>query len=132
MVERFQMPRRKIEDRKIILALIQSDSIRGASELCKVSETTIYNRFNDSDFVSRLEEEKSKIFQFATFRIQCLINRQIDILSDIANNTENSPQVRINASETLLRYSVRLTEQMDIKSRLDRLENFLNEQGDLI
>lgn len=119
------MRRRKIDDSEIITAIIQTPTIREASELCKVSQATIYARFRDGDFLERLSEERSKILNYATFRVQSLINEQLDIISSISREESNSPQVRLNASETILRYGIKLTEQRDILDRIEQLERVI-------
>ncbi len=119
------MSRKRINDTRIINALIQTDNIRKASELCKVSQATIYNRFHDSEFMELLQAERMKILNYATFRIQVLLNEQIEILSGIAKDESNPPQVRTSASDKLMKYGLQLTEQQDILERLRRIEEQL-------
>ena len=38
------------------------------------------------------------------------------------NDSENSPQVRLNAADALIRNNLKLTEQTDILRRLEALE----------
>ena len=47
------------------------------------------------------------------------------------NNTENSPQIRLNATNQLFSVALRLNEQCELLSRIDEIEKRLsNEQDD--
>ena len=46
----------------------------------------------------------------------------VDATREIMDNSDNAPQVRLNAADAILRHGLRLTEQMDILDRLDELE----------
>ena len=47
------------------------------------------------------------------------------------NNAENSPQIRLNATQQLFNVTLRLTEQCELLERVEKLEKrFDDEQND--
>ena len=52
-------------------------------------------------------------------------------MAAIATDPANSAQVRLNASEAIIRTSLKLTEQVDILQRIEKLEEQTREQDNL-
>lgn len=50
------------------------------------------------------------------------MSKAIEELVAVIDDDDTSPQVRLNAIDMLLRHSYRLTEQIEIMERLDKLE----------
>ena len=46
----------------------------------------------------------------------------IETMASICNDLEVAPQTRLNAAESIIRNSLKLTEQADILRRLDEVE----------
>lgn len=112
----------KISDERIISALLQSRTIKEASELANVSESTVYRRMNDLDFRNRLNESRTVMIEYAMTRLQAELAKAIDVIIEIMNSPENPPQVRLNASDSIIRNCLKITEQCNIIERVERLE----------
>ena len=117
----------KISDERIISALLQSRTIKEASELSNVSESTLYRRLQDLDFRNRLNASRTVLIDYAQTRLQAEISRAIEVIIEIMNNPENPPQVRLNASDSIIRNCLKITEQCNIIERIERLEGIYDE-----
>jgi len=51
----------------------------------------------------------------------------VSTMSAIMTNEANSPQVRLNAADTILRYALKLTDKVDILERVENLEKILED-----
>lgn len=101
---------------------MQSRTLKQAAELADVSESTIYRRLQEPGFRDRLNASRSVLINYATTRLQAEISGAIDVIIDIMNNPENPPQVRLNASDSIIRNCLKITEQCNIIERVERLE----------
>ena len=114
----------------------------------EMNESQVYERF-----VSRLaelsltrvrraksflggEEEafnkaKMDILQGTCAKLTNNLLKAVDVVADIMNNAENSPQIRLNATQQLFNVTLRLTEQCELLERVEKLEKrFDDEQND--
>lgn len=117
----------KISDERIISALIQSRTIKQASELAGISESTIYRRLQDLDFRNRLNASRTVLIDYATTRLQSELAGAIDVIIEIMKAPDNPPQVRLNAGDSIIRNCLKITEQCNIIDRVERLEAVFNE-----
>ena len=117
----------KISDERIISALLQSRTIKEASELSNVSESTLYRRLQDLDFRNRLNASRTVLIDYAQTRLQAEISRAIEVIIEIMNNPENPPQIRLNASDSIIRNCLKVTELCNVIERIERLEVIYSE-----
>lgn len=110
------------KDEKIIAALIANPTVRAASDACGVSETQIYARMRNPEFKSRYDEARRDLLKSNTAALQSHLAGAIETMWQICADTETAPQVRLNAADAIIRNSLKLTEQLDILSRLEELE----------
>ena len=99
-----------------------NSTIRAAADSLGVSESYLYSRLKNEQFKKRYDDSRDKILQHSVLRLQSGISDAIETITMIMNDAENSPQVRLNAAETILRNCLRLTEQVDILHRIEALE----------
>ena len=109
-------------DEKIISALLAAGSVRQAALIAKVSESKIYSRLRDHSFSDQYDEARLQLLKENSNTLQSHISSAIEAMVEIANNPRNSAQVRLNAAAEILRASYRLTQQIDVLGRLQRLE----------
>lgn len=112
----------KLNDEKILGALLAAGSVRKASKIAECSETTIRTRLNDDEFRQRYEQAKSMVLSEACDAISARLTCAIDTLCDILKNTENAASVRVSACDSLLRHGLRYVEVANILARLDAIE----------
>lgn len=114
----------RCKDEIIIAALIANPTIKAASAACGVSETTIYERKRKPEFKEKYDAARLELMEQNSAKLQHHIGKAIDEMAAILDYPLDvaSPQVRLNAAEGIIRNSLKLTEQMDILKRLEKLE----------
>ena len=104
-----------------------SPTIRAASAACGLSETQIYVRLRDAEFKERYNRARREVMEQATAALQGHLSNAITTLSEVCDNPEVAPQTRINAATAILTHALKLTEQMDVLTRMDELEETVRE-----
>ena len=90
-----------ISNEQIIAALLSTESKRAAAKVLGIRPQTLAARITS---------------------IQAKTGRAIEVIYGIADNPEIAPQIRLNAAETILRYSYKFTESEEILTRLEAIE----------
>lgn len=122
------------KDEKILAALIASPTIRAASEACGISETVIYGRLRDDVFRQRYDAARLELLDAATATLQKKITAAIDVISEIAEDAETAPQIRLNAATAILQNAVKLTEygvNMKAQQQRDAARNIAETVGNM-
>lgn len=103
------MKKTKVTDEQICTAVISCKSVEDAADYLHVSESTIYKRMQTEKCRMIYKDLNFKILQAATEKIRTTMLSAIQIVYDIADNEENSPQIRLNACDILLRHALKLS-----------------------
>ena len=105
--------RKSLTDETIIAAILEHGSIRAAAAALSCGERTIHTRMKKESFTKQYKTAAAAV----------------DTLTEIMNNTDVSPQIRINAAAQILCYAAKMTETTDIIERIEELErNSSNEK----
>ena len=115
-----------IADEKVITALLTSPNIRSASKACGLSESALYARLRKSAFKEKYDHARMSLIEGGSNMLLQRISEAVETLGYLAGNAQ-SEQVRLNASEAVIRSALRLNEQADILKRLERLEEGLRD-----
>lgn len=118
-----------ISNEKIIAALLSTESKRAAAKVLGIRPQTLAARMNDDAFQKLYKESKKDLIKDSITSIQAKTGRAIGIIYEIADNPEIAPQIRLNAAETIVRYSHKFTESEEILTRIEELEE-LYKKGD--
>lgn len=113
---------KKVKDETLLSALLTSSSIREASRICGLSESQIYERMRNPEFAKRYRDSRRELLTGCMAGLQASLGEAVNVISQIMRNEEVSPQIRLNACESILRNSMKLTEQIDIMERLEAIE----------
>ena len=54
--------------------------------------------------------------------MQTQMGTAVDVMAEVMNEKSNSPQVRLNAADAVLRHGLKLTEQVDIMEQIAELK----------
>lgn len=119
----------KLNDEKILGALLAAGSVRKAAQIADVSEATIRNRLSDDAFRAQYETAKGAVLQEACDSLAARLTHAVDVLVEVLDNTENAATVRVSAADSLLRHGLRYVETANIIRRLDALENGVTHEG---
>lgn len=109
-------------DEKITIALLENPTIELAAKAAKVSEATIYRRLADPEFRKEYDNRRRQIVEAACGALQGKISGAVATLAQIMEDCATSAYVRVQAASTILEYSVRTFEILDIMPRLKAIE----------
>lgn len=118
----------KVSNEAIISALLSTHTNKQAAEVCGLSETQLYKRMRTDEFKTQYSRAKGQILGRATTTMQSGMDEAARTMIAVMRNTDTSPQVRLNAADSVIRNGLKLTEQNEILQRLERLEAMNNEQ----
>jgi ACT domain-containing protein len=105
-----------------LVALMENPTISKAIEQAGISKSTGYKYLGDDDFQKELLKRKSEAMSEAVTYLQGKLSRCGEVLMDIVEDTEISPQVRINAINSVFSNTKLMTESVDILLRIAELE----------
>lgn len=111
----------------IIAALLSTTTITEAAEIAGVSAKTIHARLKDQNFKNELDKARRELWKGYATSLQGRLGRAIQTISEIMDNEEAPPQVRLNASAEIIRSGMRITELVDVVERVDALEKIVEE-----
>lgn len=121
-----------IPDETILSALLSFGSVRKASEQLGCSRDTIYRRLQREDFKQRYKALQGAIVSMACTDIVASLTDAIETLHAIVTSDTASVTAKISASDSLLRHGIRYLEVSNILERLNRLENRIGGDVDVL
>lgn len=107
---------------RILAGLLANTTVTATASATGISEATIYRYLKNDDFKLEYEERRRAMLADNCHALQAGMSKAIEELVAVIDDDDTSPQVRLNAIDMLLRHSYRLTEQIEIMERLDKLE----------
>lgn len=113
---------------KFIDAYLSNKNMTNTCKALKISRNTGYTYYNDARIRAEIDKRKLNILSDTTIYLQSSLEECSKILMDIINSPNTSPQVKINAINSIFNNCNKLTEQSDILNRLSRIEEQLQEQ----
>lgn len=109
----------------MLAALLTQPSIREASKLCGLGETQIYARLRDPEFSKRYKEVRRELLAGCMMGLQARLGQAVETMVEIMNDQKTPKQTRLAAAESIIRNSLKITEQVDILGKLDELERII-------
>lgn len=106
-------------------------SSKNMTETCKklnISRNTAYNYLKDDKVKSEINKRRSELIGDTTLFLQDNLKECSKVLMDIVKDPATSPQVRINAINSIFSNCNKLTETNDILTKLAEIEERLAEQ----
>lgn len=95
--------------------------------MAEIGESTLRTYLKDPEFQKRYREAFGNLVQDAARQAQQAISPALSTLREIVENPHEQSQARVMAARSTLEYALRLTEQLDIVSRIESLENAMKE-----
>lgn len=84
-------------------------------------------RLRDPIFKAKYDEARRQLLERAVGGLQGHLSAAVDKLREVMDNSEASPQTQLNAAESILRSSLKMSERIDILERVDAVERALRE-----
>lgn len=110
---------------RAIAALLIYPTREEAAKAAGLSSKTVRRYWDDPEFVSAYKKAFSELVEGATRQAQRNLEPAVNTLQEIMRDNEQNGQIRVSAARSLLEYSLRLSERVDILERLDELEKSL-------
>lgn len=124
------MSNKKIEDETIISALLATNTRREASALLEIKEHTLYARMSKPAFKKKYQAVKDDLIKSVADRLRAEMLEAVDIISQVMKDPGTPPQIKINASDTIIRHALKINEQREIIERIEALEAiYQNNEG---
>jgi hypothetical protein len=114
------MPK-KANKEKVLIALIETSSIRDAAKISGSCEATIYNYLRDSEFKTAYREARRQTVESAIAQMQNAASEAVERLKEL-QYCEN-PAVAARCAQIIFENSIKGLETTDILERLETLEN---------
>lgn len=115
---------------RAIQALLECPTRRAAAEKAGISESTLRSYFQNPEFVSAYQQAAREALEHATRRAEAAAGEAVDVLRSIMSDDNELAGPRVSAADKVLGYALKLTEQNDILSRLDKLEQQAEQDND--
>jgi ACT domain-containing protein len=110
---------------KFINAYFKYNSINEVCKDLKITRPTYYKYLNDTNVNDAIVKQRLEIMQGATRHLQTNLGLCSDELIKIIKSDKTPPQVKINAINSVFTNCNKLTEQIDIITELDNIEQKL-------
>lgn len=107
---------------KALAALLTAKSNEEAARQAGISPRTLSRYFSDPEFKTEYQKAFSGLVEGATRRAQKNLEPAVNTLKELMEDREQNGQIRVSAARSLLEYSLKLSERVDILERLDELE----------
>ena len=99
-------------------------------EVCRrnnISEATLYRLKKEDDFIEILNNHKARLFNNTINKAQAYSLEALEILMDIARDTEAPQNTRVNASCKIIEFGQSMYDQENIIKRLEEIERGIKE-----
>jgi AcrR family transcriptional regulator len=106
---------------KVLIALVETPSIREAAKTSGIGEATIYRYLQDKEFVSDYREARRQTVESAISRMQNAAGDAVERLKEL-QYCEN-PAVAARCAQIIYENSVKGMEITDILERLEKIED---------
>lgn len=117
------MRKRKLNDERVIAALIAHSSVRAAAEACSVSEAAIYDRMKDEAFMKLYDRARDDLLRGCIGKLESQLSGAVDVIASVMNDEDVNPAVRVQAARQILEYSARIGERWKERETVIRQED---------
>lgn len=110
-----------------ILAMLETGNISKSCKIANITESTAFNYLKNgiNEEINNIRkiyiEESLKKLEYASLKA-------VDVILEILEDKECSKSIRLNASKTILDYSLNIREQTEIIERLQNIEKAIGEE----
>ena len=113
---------------KFIDAYISNKNMTETCKALNISRNTAYNYYKDARVKAEIDRRKASLINETTLYLQDSLKECSKMLMDIVKNPNTTPQVKINAINSIFNNCNKLTETSDIITRLADIEEKLAQQ----
>lgn len=114
----------------VLLALLSNPKISEAARVAGVNESTVWRLMQRDDFQTRFREAQGKVFDGALGSLQGATTAAVDCL--IRNLSCGTPSAEVAAAKTVLDFTMKARELLDLGERVKELERRTALRGGLV
>ena|SRR5450432_116306 len=111
--------------RDAIAALLATPTISEAAEAAGVGESTLWRWMQDPEFQRAYRQAQDRVFDGSLGALQAATTGVVDALK--RNLSCGQPNAEVSAARTILDFTMKARELMDLTARIDDLERRLAE-----
>jgi cation transport regulator ChaB len=115
------------KQRQLIPLIISFGNIEKACKKAEVGRATFYLWLKDNNFVMELRAQQETIYNQAIIGLQMLLNKAIEVYQALLDSKDDA--LRFRAASAVIENTIKLTEQKELKDRLDKIEEALERKG---
>ena len=104
---------KKVNDEKIVTALLNAGTIKGAAAAVNMSERAIYDRMKTGDFQELYKNARADMIRAAVVKINSHLQAAIDTAAEIMSDPENNPAIRLQAAQTIINTAAKFTQRLN-------------------
>lgn len=112
-----------------ISALLTSSTVKEASKVCGVSESTLARWMSDVEFSAKYRKARSRMLEGAINLLRKMAKDAVETLHDVALDKNAHDSSRVAAARAILDIALRAEEIEDIEYRLTVLERGVVEKS---
>ena len=122
----------ELEDKyiKFIDTYLNSKSITETCKKLNIARSTAYGYLREDKVKAEIDKRRSEFISDTTLYLQDSLQECSKVLMDIVKDPKVSPQIKINAINSIFSNCNKLTETNDILTKLADIEQRLAEQED--
>ena len=117
--------RKKIDDDKIIQALLVYPTKQMAAESLEITPQTISNKLKNPAFIEKYSDAKNEILRGVIVRLSNATERALDLIVQSVTDTNIPISIRLQSAKDILRMNREFIETDDLARRITLLENNL-------
>lgn len=114
---------------KALQALLVSRTRAEAAKAAEIGESTLRTYMQDAEFLERYRQAFGDMVRDAARQAQQTLSPALSILREIMEDREEPASARITAARSILEYTLKLGEQVDILEQLRELEEWRNQNA---
>lgn len=107
---------------KALLALLSEPTKEKAAAAAGITSKTLRKFLDDPEFQVEYRAAYSRLVDDAVRQAQKSLSPALTTLEEIMKDDAQNGQIRVSAARSLLEFSLKATEQLDILNRLEALE----------
>lgn len=112
---------------KALLALLSEPTKEKAAAAAGITSKTLRKFLDNPEFQAEYRSAFSSMVSDAVRQAQKTLSPALTTLEEIMQDDAQNGQIRVSAARSLLEFSLKATEQLDILDRLEALEAMQNE-----
>jgi len=120
-----KFPRKK---EQAILALLTHSSVGEAARSVGISEATLWRWLQNPEFQKAYQEARRQTAQRAISQLQQLSEDAVASLKEVLLNQQTPPSTRVAAAKIVLEMTTKAVEMDDLLTRVQRLEQLIEQE----